>query len=83
MHVRKYVRPSVLIFSVFSATTYPIDTNFSPTHVECFNDNYDVIGQVMWQPCWTKEKLWTSVAPKLLKGLVTWCGSYDFIFFEE
>ena len=27
------------------------------THVECFNDNYDVIGHVVWQPCWKKEKL--------------------------
>ena len=22
------------------------------THEECFNDNYDIIGQVVWQPYW-------------------------------
>ena len=33
------------------------------THVECFNDNYDVIGYVLWQPYWKKkEKLWTSIS---------------------
>ena len=26
------------------------------THVECFNDNYDIIGHVVWQPCWKKGK---------------------------
>ena len=26
------------------------------THVECFNDNYDVIGHLVWQPCWKNRK---------------------------
>ena len=34
------------------------------TYVECFNDNYDVIGHVVWQPCWKNGKPWTSVSLK-------------------
>ena len=61
-------------FVFFSATASRIETKFSPsatTHVECFIDNYDIIGHVLWQPCWknvknldhhlwnrTKEKIW-------------------------
>ena len=43
----------------FSATTCRIDIKFSPsvtTHVECCNDNYDVIGHVVCQPCWKNGK---------------------------
>ena len=57
---RSSVRTSVLMFSVFSATAYPIDSKIFTisvtTRVECFNDNYGVIGHVVWQPCWKKEK---------------------------
>ena len=52
-YVRTYVRTSMQIFSVFSATAYPIDTVFTidaTTHVNFFNDNYDVIGHMGWQP---------------------------------
>ena len=56
-HIRMSV--CLLIFSVFSATAYLIDTVFTvgaTTHAECFNDNYDVIGHVLWWPCWKKRK---------------------------
>ena len=33
-----------------------IFTRGATTHAECFNDNYDVIGHVAWQPCWRKGK---------------------------
>ena len=26
------------------------------THVECSNDNYDIIGHMVWQPCWKNGK---------------------------
>ena len=41
------------------------------THVECFHDNYDIIGVMVWQPCWKKPKkigplyLWNSIKLKL------------------
>ena len=40
-------------FVFLSATACQIETIFSidaATHVECCNDNYDVIGHVVWQP---------------------------------
>ena len=48
-------------FVFFSATACQIETKFSPqmwltTHVECYNDNHDVIGHVVWQPCWKNGK---------------------------
>ena len=33
-----------------------IFTIAATTHVECFNHNYDVIGHVVWQPCWKNGK---------------------------
>ena len=27
------------------------------THVECFNYNYDIIGHIVWQPCWKSQKI--------------------------
>ena len=39
-------------FIFFSATACRIET----TYVECFNDNYDIIGHVVWQPCWKNRK---------------------------
>ena len=45
---------------VFSATASRIEkkkfTRVATAHVECFNDNYDIIGHVVWQPCWKKGK---------------------------
>ena len=41
-----------------SATARRIETIFSieaTTHVECYNDNYDVIGHMVWQPCLGKN----------------------------
>ena len=26
------------------------------THAECYIDNYDIIGHVVWQPCWKNRK---------------------------
>ena len=40
------------------------------THVECCNDNYDVIGHVVRQPCWKKGKFWTSFALKPHQGKI-------------
>ena len=43
-----------------SATACRIDmkifTRGVNTHVECFNDNNDVIGHIVWQPYWKKGK---------------------------
>ena len=42
----------------FSATTCQIHTIFTTgatTRAECFNDNDDVIGHVVWQPCLKKK----------------------------
>ena len=53
-------RTSMQFFSVFSATAYPIDTRFSPLmrrRMQNFiNDDYDIIGNVGWQPCWKNGK---------------------------
>ena len=45
-----------------SVTACRIDTNVfffitvATPHVESVNDNYDVIGHIVWQPCWKKGK---------------------------
>ena len=48
-------------FMFFSATACRIETKFSSlvrltAHVECFNENYDVIDHVMWQLYWKNVK---------------------------
>ena len=57
LFVYLFVRTEIVYFST---TACRIETNFSPisatTHVECFNDNYDIIGHVVWQPCWKNGK---------------------------
>ena len=89
MHLGPSVRLSVSFclfvcphrtFVFFSATAYRIEKkNFTidaTTHVECFNDNYDVIGHVLWQPRWKNQKLLdlsiSEIAPRKKLKLGTW-----------
>ena len=46
-------------FSVLRSRLPDLDKIFTigaTTHVEYFDDNYDVIGHVVWQPCWKNVK---------------------------
>ena len=47
-------------FVFFSATARRIESKLSPigatTDVESFNDNYDIICHVVWQPYWKNGK---------------------------
>jgi len=38
------------------------------THVKCWNDNYKVIGHMVWQPCWDKRSNVGPLSPKPLHG---------------
>ena len=46
------------------------------THAECFNDNYDVIGHVVWHPYWKNGKTLdlciSDTAPRKKLKLSTW-----------
>ena len=55
-----FVRSSAQNFHVFQHNRLSDRDEISiigaPTHVERFNDNYDVIGHVVCQPCWKNGK---------------------------
>ena len=61
-YVRKHytwVRLSMLLFCFFCNRLSHWHKFFiihATTDVECFNDNFDVISHVVWQPCWKKGK---------------------------
>ena len=64
-----YVRANFLCFLCNCLSNWHESfTIGATTHVECFYDNYDVIGHVLLQPCWKKGKLWTYLSPKSLHG---------------
>ena len=50
-----YLRPSMLIFCFLCnclSDWHKIFIIGVNTHVKCFQDNYDIIGHVVWQPRW-------------------------------
>ena len=71
MHLGPFVCLSIcphrtfVFFFFVSVTARRIETIFTvgaTIHTNCFIDNYDIIGHVVWQPCWKNRKLWTSVS---------------------
>jgi len=59
---------------------HEIFTKDATTNAECFGDNYDVIGHIVWQPCWKKGKtldLCIFKTAQWKKKLETWQVKYS------
>ena len=80
VHLSVFVCLSALNFSVFLRNCLShwdkIFTMGATTHVECFSDNYDVIGHLLSQPCWKNGKTLhlciSETTPRKKLKLCTW-----------